>query len=115
MLERVENEDVLPCLKFEVRRWRFQKELLRSIKNQQLEIQALEKEIPRVCGLCLIDRVCGWQFKKDAKDNYLPICVYCRGKMVAVCNFYSFLKVRRTYYFSFSSNFHQEHAKRYQV
>ncbi|KAI8341154.1 hypothetical protein BC941DRAFT_487432 [Chlamydoabsidia padenii] len=107
-LRACQIEDVEPCLRFGFRSRLSPKKMMNYLLQRSCFIQHIpmennnqrqqEASIPHSSitsssndGNDLVNTI-DYQFKMDEKDNWLPIDQHCRDRLVAVCEFFVFIR-----------------------
>ncbi|TNN54739.1 Rab-3A-interacting protein [Liparis tanakae] len=102
-LERVYREDIFPCLAFS--RCELGSAILEAVEQNTLSVEpvgfqplpvvkasAVECGGPKKCALSGQTKTCKHRIKFGDSSNYYYVSPYCRYKITAVCNFFTYIR-----------------------
>ncbi|XP_047194532.1 rab-3A-interacting protein isoform X2 [Hippoglossus stenolepis] len=102
-LERVYREDIFPCLTFS--KSELGSAILESVEQNTLSVEpvgfqplpvvkasAVECGGPKKCALSGQTKTCKHRIKFGDSSNYYYVSPYCRYRITAVCNFFTYIR-----------------------
>ncbi|KAM6896258.1 rab-3A-interacting protein isoform 4-T4 [Lycodopsis pacificus] len=102
-LERVYREDIYPCLTFN--KCELGSAILEAVEQNTLSVEpvgfqplpvvkasAVECGGPKKCALSGQTKTCKHRIKFGDSSNYYYVSPYCRYKITAVCNFFTYIR-----------------------
>ncbi|XP_077356689.1 rab-3A-interacting protein isoform X1 [Festucalex cinctus] len=102
-LERVYREDIYPCLTFS--KSELGSSILESVEQNTLSVEpvgfqplpvvkasAVECGGPKKCALSGLTKNCKHRIKFGDSSNYYFVSPYCRYRITAVCNFFTYIR-----------------------
>ncbi|RMZ95793.1 guanine nucleotide exchange factor for Rab-3A isoform X5 [Brachionus plicatilis] len=95
-LDRVYQEDILPCLNFSNRQ--ISEELLRAIEAncvciEELSPSQLQSDASlQICGLSNIQSYCQYKIKLCESSEWIYISKLSRNRVISVCDFFTYLR-----------------------
>ncbi|XP_061662066.1 rab-3A-interacting protein isoform X2 [Syngnathoides biaculeatus] len=102
-LERVYREDIYPCLSFS--KSELGSSILESVEQNTLSVEpvgfqplpvvkasAVECGGPKKCALSGQTKTCKHRIKFGDSSNYYFVSPYCRYRITAVCNFFTYIR-----------------------
>ncbi|XP_068443056.1 rab-3A-interacting protein isoform X2 [Clinocottus analis] len=102
-LERVYREDIFPCLAFS--KCELGSAILEAVEQNTLSVEpvgfqplpvvkasAVECGGPKKCALSGQTKTCKHRIKFGDSSNYYYVSPYCRYKITAVCNFFTYIR-----------------------
>ncbi|KAI7866018.1 hypothetical protein BDF14DRAFT_1729204 [Spinellus fusiger] len=104
-LKYCQTEDIEPCLRFGVHSRLSTKKMMEYLMRQPCFIEQIPSGTPPQETVAVVQRPLHesplvYRFRFDAQESWLAMDEYCRDRLVAVCEFYVFLRNIRLGFYS---------------